>query len=408
MKIVSRIIARALWILLPLSLTSAASLVAQPNYRLMEESLSPSFTTLRTYTFDTGTEGWAAATVTGFNVPEYSWRDGKLAMKGTDGDFLVGFWQSSLDAVSKEQEHLYHIAVEVSTDITARRLVPQFTIRTVDPNFGETNSLFVTSFGNGAFSPLTSNCAYHLFYSVCDGGPGDTQGLAWDMINYGTIGQDDDPWATLFLDSATVSAAPLDSISTPTTVVVWDFDTGSEGWNAPDTFPPHWATQNPEIGSQFTKVIAVAASGSLQLKRAGESSCGYWLSPFEVIISPAKMYIGEFHLRSDKTNPAYVPQIHISAASENWQGVVGKSLICPNNGTCCPGLSAEAHSIYFVPSPDWAGSHIGFLFAIISYDSNENGTVFLDKLVVKSMDLLVVPTPTPYTAAKPARWLLYE
>jgi hypothetical protein len=51
---------------------------------------------------------------------------------------------------------------------------------------------------------------------------------------------------------------------------------------------------------------------------------------------------------------------------------------------------------------------MGFLFGVVSYTpDNPNAIVFLDKVVVKEMNLLV-PTPTPMAGVSPARWLLYE
>jgi hypothetical protein len=383
------------------------TLFAQPNYKLLEESLSTSFTLLRSYTFDTGTDGWTAQTFIGYSLPEYGWQEGKLAMKGTSNDMLFGFWSNPLNDVVKERDHLYHIVFEVSTDVTARALVPQFRIRRTDSEYLQDDALLVTSLGQGGFSPLTSNCSYHLFYTACCGTQGGTQGLNWDMFSFF---KHDHASATLFLDSAVISGAPLDSLATQTVVRIWDFQTGSEGWMSPDVFPPYWIwSPSPKISDVFVEAAATTGGASLQLKPRGPSCYGYWQSPFEVEISSNKMYLADFHLRSDQSNPSLVPEVFLSAVSQNWQCVVDKSLLCGwSQAKCCPLLTPDVYTIYFVPSPEWVGSHLGFLFQILYYGDNPNATVFLDKVVVKEMEMLVLPTPTPYAAARPSRWLFYE
>jgi hypothetical protein len=393
------------WIALLLLLAVTSAVLAQSSYRLHEESLGPPFTALRTYTFDTGIEGWTAVTNIGLGDPEYSWQDGKLAMKGNGGSTTFGFWRSRETDIITSSGQLYYAIFEVSTDIVDRSMVPQMRIAAEDWDYGQYNQLCVTSLGDGDFSPPTGNYGYYFCFEPCSEAAGAPQQFWWQMLNFYYR---DDPWGSLYLDSARIFAAPLDSIATPTVVRVWDFDTGPEGWIAPDVFPPNWLwIYSNRIEDNYLKAIATAADGCLQLKPGKYLAYGYWQSPFEVEIKPFKIYVAEFFLRSDQIDLSELPDIYLTVVSENWQCVVQKLLTGGSHGKCCPGVEGETYSVYFVPSRDWVGTNLGFLFEIaqFAYGENPNARVFLDKVVVKEMDLIV---PMAMTAAKPARWLLYE
>jgi hypothetical protein len=167
-------------------------------------------TIVRDYTFDATTDGWTTGGApTVFSPPEYRYSDGALELRAQTNTNTFGFWVSNPADITIEPDKLYHAIFEVRTDVTNRALVPEMRLRFNARNFQASQTFGMTSMGDGANSPSTTNAVYDRLYFLPPAScVGQNMIVSFDILNFNP---EDAAQASLFLDRATIEAFPLPS-----------------------------------------------------------------------------------------------------------------------------------------------------------------------------------------------------
>lgn len=171
--------------------------------RFRLDTLDDSTVTSWTYDFETSQEYWFPGDGTfAFTDPEFFWSNGALHLWSMTNTNTFGFWHSDPIDIIIEEDRLYRGTFEVRTDEPERSLVPQMRLRFNTANMQAARTLEITSIGDGANSPGTTNTIYDRLYflppSNCVG-----KGLivSFDMLNFSP---DDAAEASLILDRAII------------------------------------------------------------------------------------------------------------------------------------------------------------------------------------------------------------
>ena len=144
-----------------------------------------------------------------FSPPDYSHSDGALELRAATNTNTFGFWVNNPTDIMIESDTLYRGIFEVRTDVTNPSLVPEMWLRFNAGNFQASRTLGITSIGDGANSPGTTNTIYDRLYFLPPAScVGENLIVSFDILNFNP---DDAAEASLFLDRATIEALPLPS-----------------------------------------------------------------------------------------------------------------------------------------------------------------------------------------------------
>jgi len=167
-------------------------------------------TMVRNYTFDVTTDGWTTGGApTVFSPPHYSHSGGALELRTTTHTNTFGFWSSNPADITIEPNRLYKGTFEVRTDVTNPALVPEMWLRFNAGNFQASEIFGITSIGDGANSPGTTNTVYDRLYFLPPAScVGQNLIVSFDILNFNP---EDAAEASLFLDRATIEALPVPS-----------------------------------------------------------------------------------------------------------------------------------------------------------------------------------------------------
>jgi hypothetical protein len=160
-------------------------------------------TVVRNYTFDLYTDGWTTGGAPiFFTPPQYSHTGGALELRVTTKTNGFGYWVNHPADITIQADRLYRGTFEVRSDLTNPALVPEMRLRFNAENLQASQTLGISSAGDGANSPATTNMTYDRLYFLpppsCVG-----TGLlvSFDILNFNP---DDATTASLILDRATV------------------------------------------------------------------------------------------------------------------------------------------------------------------------------------------------------------
>jgi hypothetical protein len=165
---------------------------------------------VRNYTFDVTTDGWTTGGAPmAFSPPDYRHSGGALELRATTNTNTFGFWVNNPTDIMIEQDELYRGIFEVRTDVTNPALVPEMWLRFNAGNFQASETFGITSNGDGANSPGTTNTIYDRLYFLPPAScVGQNLIVSFDILNFNP---DDAAEASLILDRATIEALPLPS-----------------------------------------------------------------------------------------------------------------------------------------------------------------------------------------------------
>ncbi len=179
--------------------------------RFRLDTLDGSTTITWSYDFETSQEFWFPGDGTfAFTDPEFIWDEGALHLRSATNTNTFGFWHSDGVDIIVEADRLYRGTFEVRTDETERSRVPQMRLRFNTANMQAARTLEISSSGDGANSPGTTNTTYDRLYFLppanCVG-----KGLivSFDILNFSP---EDAPTATLILDRATIETLELPAL----------------------------------------------------------------------------------------------------------------------------------------------------------------------------------------------------
>jgi len=269
----------------------------------------------------------------------------------------------------------------VATDVTDPLAVPQLRLRVNSQNLQQADILVVSSCGDGSYAPTPEGRTYEMYFvppESCLGKPEDQDDLilSFDILNFGPSDAAD---GSLMLDRVVVDAIHLDTLSTPTALKTWSFDTDAEGWQF-GTAPV------------FTAPASGSSGGALWLTAQNNTNTfGYWSGPSEVVQAEAgKLYRLRFTVSTDVTLQNEVPQLRLRASSEDFQSSIVKVISSVTGAEMSPTSAGRSYDLYFYPPQSLIGTEsdsILVTFDMLNFDPADasTGALLLDTVTVESL-----------------------
>jgi hypothetical protein len=160
-------------------------------------------TTIQDYTFELSQDGWTTGGAPiFFTPPDYIHANGTLELPATTNTNTFGFWVNDSGDITIQANRLYHGTFEIRTDLTNQTQVPEIRLRFNTGNFQASRMLGITSAGDGANSPGTTNTTYdRLYFLPPTNCTGESLIVCFDIVNFSP---DDIPDASLILDRAII------------------------------------------------------------------------------------------------------------------------------------------------------------------------------------------------------------
>lgn len=151
--------------------------------------------TVRTYTFDAGTEGWVSGASSQLTPPLFGTEPGALTIRGQAGSLpLYGYWGSPEDEIAIDSTKIYAVTFEVESDVPAanRDKVPQFRCRVNEGTFHQAMYLSVESRGTSDRSPVAGEPQeYTVYFQPPDVASGSGLISSFDLLHYDTTDKAD-------------------------------------------------------------------------------------------------------------------------------------------------------------------------------------------------------------------------
>ncbi len=308
-----------------------------------------------------------------YTVPDFLWEADYLKMISLTNTNTFGYWQSPQDAVPADADYLYRARFNVSTDITAKSLIPQIRLRANSLNLQQYDVLSIESAGDGGASPDAAGTDYDLYFVPP---ANDTAAmLAFDLLNFNP---NDAATAELSLDTVTVDRFALDSLPTPTVVQDYTFELSQDGWT----------TGGAPIA--FSSPQYIYSAGALDLRAiTNTNTFGFWGNhPADITIEADKLYRGTFEIRTDLTNPALVPEMRLRYNTGNLQASHTFGISSSGDGANSPGTTNTTYDrLYFLPPANCVGEDLLVSFDILNFNPGDAPTasLILDRAIIETL-----------------------
>ncbi len=145
-----------------------------------------------------------------FSAPQYIHAAGALELRALTNTNTFAYWVNTPADITIEADKLYRGTFEVRTDVTNPAQVPEMRLRFNTGNFQASHMFGITSAGDGANSPGTTNTTYdRLYFLPPPSCLGENLLVSFDMLNFSS---EDAPDGSLILDRATVETLPLPTL----------------------------------------------------------------------------------------------------------------------------------------------------------------------------------------------------
>ncbi len=145
-------------------------------------------TLLKTWGFDTDSEGWqfGAAPIL-FNPPTSNIGSSALWLTAQNNTNTFGFWSGPSEDVRAEAGKLYRLRFSVSTDVTVQEQVPQLRLRASSEDFQSSVAKVISSVTGAEVSPTPEGRIYDLYFyppQSLVGTDEDSILAAFDILNF--------------------------------------------------------------------------------------------------------------------------------------------------------------------------------------------------------------------------------
>lgn len=329
---------------------------------------------------DTSTKGWTFSGPVLPFAPPTSFLQGGLALRASTNTNTFGFWMSPADSLPLLPDFLYRATFTIATDEPDARKVPSVRLRAFSQKPELSYSLCIDSNGEGESSPTPEGRDYALYFEPPSpmrtlSESGDDFAFAVDLLNFNPADAAD---AAVICQGLTIERIPVDSLSTPSLVAEYTFETGAEGWAPVDAEPV------------FTGPIFGAADGALLLTATTTTATfGGWSSPPVTALDPAQLYCLTFTVATDVTDPVRVPSLRLRAQHDQFQVCSLLEIISTPWALSVPTPTPRLYSLWYsLP----VGSAIGNLvasFDLLNFDPIDapDGSLHLNHLKIERLEL---------------------
>ncbi len=160
-------------------------------------------TVVQDYTFELSQDGWTTGGAPiAFSSPQYIYSSGALELRAITNTNTFGFWGNHPADITIEADKLYRGTFEIRTDVTNPALVPEMRLRYNTGNLQASHTFGISSAGDGANSPGTTNTTYDRLYFLPPANcVGEDLLVSFDILNFNP---GDVSTASLILDRAII------------------------------------------------------------------------------------------------------------------------------------------------------------------------------------------------------------
>jgi len=329
--------------------------------------------------FTTSSDGWVFVPVLGTTTGTYAGE--ALNTTGTAyGDF--GFWISPPNRVQFIPDSVYHGVFILSSDQMDPTLVPQVRMRANSDDGQYATVLLLESVTPAAIMPGPTPSQYDMLFTappqpLTEQGAGLT--LSFDMVDFMP---DNDPTAQVMLNDCYVLRASATTLrQSLTTVAVYDFEAGDDGWS----FLGVLGTPLP-TGS--------ATTGALNIEFATNMGAfGYWASPAGPPAPTTAVIVADYTMSTDIIDPAIVPTIRLRMGSASGQQGSYVAINSTESGGTSPELAPAMATLWAWPQPAIAGEDLNFAFDLVNFDPNDaaSGRISLEEIRIQTLPMDLIP-----------------
>ncbi|MCB2153646.1 formylglycine-generating enzyme family protein [bacterium] len=198
--------------LLPLELAATRDVLGSVDIRPVPAAAFANAHKEKSFSFDTGTDGWQPYTLPGLYAeshPLYDEEHGRLGIQTAETESLqFGFWGSTLDRrnnVELESNRIYFAAFTVGTDIANPDHVPTFRLRLNESSFRTSRHMSIVSTGANALT-ATSPAHYRVYFPPNIGIGGNLL-VSFDLLADASW-EPMEPGGSIFLDHLDIYSVP--------------------------------------------------------------------------------------------------------------------------------------------------------------------------------------------------------
>ncbi|MEO8377782.1 MAG: hypothetical protein ABI579_08925 [Candidatus Sumerlaeota bacterium] len=340
----------------------------------------------QSYSFATTSEGWTFANPSPFSTVTgaYSGATTTLDQTTSDNTNSFAYWESPVSSLANGTtgaSSLYRTTFTVKSNLADLATVPAIRIRSSSLNFEQSDSLVISSAGDGEVSPPIGGRTYSQFFSQPSGV---TQfRLDLDVLNFDPT---DAANATLSLDNVVVEALALPGENTGQVIASYDFAT-----DGPGTFTPRDASPTLTRPEQYTFSNGLSIRGTTNLTSSNDTIFGFWGAETLTPMFGNAFYALTFTVRSTATdvdaNKAQIPVFRFRVNDSTLKVAAVLNIDSRDGmGRLPVGNAQESYTLYFQPPLESTGStfviSFDYLYAPEAAD-NPNIAVILDTLTIR-------------------------
>lgn len=248
---------------------------------------------------------WISAALSGITPALFQFLGDTLRITSNNSNICYGMWIRGWDSAQTNQELLYKISANVSTDEANQSIVPEFRIRVNNADAQLGAMLNINSSGNGEAAPISTPRKYDFYYQPVQGTlrSFSSSYLSFEMLNFGP----DSPTASLDLSSYNVSIVPMEKVSILFNFVQkYDFSSSAQGWiyNIVSGVP------SPDLFWELRHLVFKTYSN--------KDTFAHYTSP-EISVKPGEIVKIEATIGTNVTLQEKVPTIRLRANSSDLQ-----------------------------------------------------------------------------------------
>jgi hypothetical protein len=325
---------------------------------------------------------WRVEGAAPFQEPLPGERNGWLFLRARNNRNTFGYYQSAEGWLHRIPSSLYQVTFVVATDQPNPAESPGVRLRANSSSLMQSDIFRISSLGDAGLAPTPDGRMYDLFFEPLDTNAFLPRGLdrinmSFDIIN---IDEDDAPEGEVILKSLEIDAHPLAQVETSSTLKLWGFDTGPEGWEAQETVPPFDSAQADwEDGAL---VLSVSTQGD---------TFGYWTSPDDGFTAPEEgaLIRALFTVRSNQGDPTLVSGLRVRLQTADHQVAIMKAVPSVGEALDSPDLNGKVYPVYFQVPPGVAGEPLLFSIDVLGFDTNDadDNVLYLEQVEVQEVDI---------------------
>jgi len=313
---------------------------------------------------------------------------GYLSIAGSTSN-SYSFWESPVDEAPIVEGYLYRARIPMDTDIYSQNICPSFRLRINSENLQLNPMLRVISNREGYASPSLGDPKTYEHYFVPPNSAIDSPPEEDDLrISFDYINRDLNDYenTALFFRGVEIDRIPLDSLTSKTTIVSYEFEGDNEGWTSGNAEP------------DFSTPVFSETGHSLYMGVTGTNVYGFWEKDTGVPITTGTLYCARFHIHTDVPNRDETPDFRLRVTTRSFMQA---SILREQNygdADSAPILIPREYVVYFYPDQELLTRQLRETIVLsvdlinLSSKSRFGTGIYVDRVVLECY----APPPWPY------------